>query len=225
MGRNQIPGIDHIFRDEDLLSEALTHRSRGRRNNERLEFLGDSVLSLVVSERLFEARPEASEGDLSRMRARIVRGETLSKIARQLNIGEHLILGAGELRSGGFRRASILTDSLEAIFGAIYLDGGFEKCRAVILQLTDPLISNLPDAEKLKDPKTRLQEWTQARGNVLPQYKLISESGADHQKQFLVRCSVPDSSVSVDATGSSRRKAQQAAARLVLAELDQRRDG
>ncbi len=218
---NQIPGIDHTFSDEDLLGEALTHRSRGRRNNERLEFLGDSVLSVVVSERLFETRPDASEGDLSRMRARIVRGETLSKMARQLNLGEYLILGEGELKSGGFRRPSILANALEAIFGAIYLDGGFEKCRKVILRLADPLINELPDAEALKDPKTRLQEWVQARGNPLPHYDLIGETGADHQKQFQVRCSVPGSDIVVDASGSSRRRAQQSAARLALAELSQ----
>jgi ribonuclease-3 len=205
-----------------LLGEALTHRSVGGLNNERLEFLGDSVLNLVVSERLFEFRPGASEGDLSRMRARIVRGETLSRVAKDINLGDHLSLGTGELRSGGFRRPSILANSLEAVFGAVYLDAGFAKCREVILQLTDPLIQALPDAEELKDPKTRLQEWAQARGNPLPAYEVVGESGADHQKQFLVQCVLADSGITVNASGSSRRKAQQAAARLALAKIAQR---
>jgi len=218
----RIPGIDHSFNDPGLLGEALTHRSVGRLNNERLEFLGDSVLNLVVSERIFEFRPNASEGDLSRMRARIVRGETLSRVAKDINLGDHLSLGTGELRSGGFRRPSILADSLEAIFGAIYLDAGFAKCREVILQLTDPLIQALPDAEDLKDPKTRLQEWAQARGSPLPAYEVVDETGADHQKQFLVQCVLATSGITVNASGSSRRKAQQAAARLALAEITQR---
>ena len=222
MDQNQISGIDHYFDNPGLLSEALTHRSVGRANNERLEFLGDSILNLVVSERLFSLRPEASEGDLSRMRARIVRGETLSRIASAIRLGDHLNLGEGELKSGGFRRPSILADSLEAVFGAIYLDAGFDKCRSVILQLTDKMISELPDAESLKDPKTRLQEWAQARGNPLPDYELIGEEGADHQKQFFIRCVLEADDISVDGSGSSRRKAQQSAARQALAEISQR---
>jgi ribonuclease-3 len=220
-GRSRIPGIDYRFSDERLLSEALTHRSRGRRNNERLEFLGDSVLSMVVSERLYQTHGKASEGDLSRMRARLVRGETLSKIARKLELGEYLKLGEGELKSGGYRRPSILANTLEAIIGAMYLDGGFKKCRAAVLELVEPLLQELPDPEELKDPKTRLQEWVQARGQPLPQYELVAESGADHRKQFQVRCSLPGTGIASEATGSSRRKAQQSAARLVLDRISQ----
>jgi ribonuclease III len=209
---NVLPGIDYRFKDAGLLQQALTHRSVGRSNYERLEFLGDSILNLVVSTRLFELFPGAPEGDLSRMRARIVRGKTLGEIALTLDLGRHLNLGEGEMKSGGFRRASILADAFEAILGAIYLDGGYAACCKVIEDLCDPLIANLPPAEELKDSKTRLQEWLQARARPLPTYRLLREEGAEHAKNFHVQCGLEDSDLMMVATGSSRRKAEQSAA-------------
>lgn len=214
-----VPGIDYRFNDPELLRQALTHKSHGPAHYERLEFLGDSILSLVVSSRLFELHPQASEGDLSRMRARIVRGRTLAGIAEDIGLGKQLNLGPGEMRSGGFRRSSILADALEAVLGAIYLDGGFDACREVILALCEPLIRDLPAAERLKDAKTRLQEWLQGRGRPLPVYALVEEEGADHAKNFLVECRLEDTGRSVSATGTSRRKAEQAAAAMLLVEL------
>jgi len=214
-----VAGIDYRFTDTSLLKKALTHRSMGSRNNERLEFLGDSVLNLVVSSRLFELRPQAQEGDLSRMRARLVRGISLAEIASGINLGKQIMLGEGELKSGGFRRASILADAFEALLGAIFLDGGYDACRAVITDLFDPLIENLPDMEDLKDPKTRLQEWLQARARPLPEYELQREEGADHAKKFYVLCRVPDDGTAVEASGGSRRKAEQTAATRVLLTL------
>jgi ribonuclease-3 len=216
---DSIGGISYRFENPQLLTEALTHRSIGSINYERLEFLGDSVLNLVISYRLFELRPDAREGDLSRMRARLVRGTTLAKIAAGINLGKYLNLGEGERKSGGFRRASILADAFEAILGAIFLDGGYDACRAEILRQFDPLIEDLPEADDLKDPKTRLQEWLQALGRPLPQYDLVREEGADHAKQFTVQVRLTDDPSLVEATGGSRRKAEQAAAAAILEQL------
>jgi ribonuclease-3 len=220
---NALPGIDYRFKDAGLLQQALTHRSAGRANYERLEFLGDSILNLVVSTRLFELFPGAPEGDLSRMRARIVRGKTLGEIALTLDLGRHLNLGEGEMKSGGFRRASILADAFEAILGAIYLDGGYAACCKVIVDLCDPLIGKLPPAEELKDSKTRLQEWLQARARPLPTYRLLREEGAEHAKNFHVQCGLEDSDVMIVASGSSRRKAEQSAAGELLKALTGRK--
>ena len=217
--RDSVAGIDYRFEDPQLLRAALTHRSVGAANYERLEFLGDSVLNLVVSMRLYELCPAASEGDLSRMRARLVRGATLSEVATSLGLGQQLSLGEGELKSGGFRRASILADAFEALLGAIFIDGGYAACRDVVLRLFDPLIAGLPAAEDLKDAKTRLQEWLQARGRSLPEYALLREEGADHAKKFPVAGRLPDADTTVTADGRSRRKAEQAAAGLLLDEL------
>jgi ribonuclease-3 len=214
--RDSVAGIDYRFRDAGLLQEALTHRSAGAINNERLEFLGDSILNTVVSIRLFERHPEAAEGDLSRMRARLVRGSTLGDLAMEIGLGGELNLGEGERKSGGFRRSSILADAFEALIGAIFLDGGYALCQEVVLDFFDPLIDTLPDAEELKDSKTRLQEWLQGRGRPLPEYRLHSEEGADHAKEFFIRCRLTDQAREVEASGSSRRKAEQAAARLML---------
>ncbi len=222
MGVNkQIPGIPYRFNNPALLQEALTHRSHGNPNNERLEFLGDSILDFVVASRLYELRPDSSEGALSRLRSRVVRGETLAQLAAKLNLGEHLILGEGEMKSGGFRRGSILADALEALFGAIYLDGGFEACESVIKAVCEPVIAGLPDAEELKDPKTRLQEWMQARGRPLPEYELIGAQGAEHAKRFSIRVCLPDSGQEVVASGDSRRKAEQSGAAKMLQEIHQ----
>ncbi|MEE8496420.1 MAG: ribonuclease III [Xanthomonadales bacterium] len=220
--KNSVAGIDYRFVDRQLLEQALTHRSRGAVNYERLEFLGDSVLNLVVSSRLFELRPDAHEGDLSRMRARLVRGESLTDIASGLGLGQQLNLGEGEMKSGGFRRASILADAFEALLGAIFLDSDYASCRNVILDLFDPLIEKLPGIEELKDAKTRLQEWLQGRGRPLPEYTLLREEGADHVKKFHVQCAIADDGSTVEACGSSRRRAEQAAAAKVLDLLQKR---
>jgi len=217
--KDSVAGIAYRFKDPRLLEQALTHRSLGAHNYERLEFLGDSVINLVVSHCLFERYPAALEGDLSRMRSRLVRGVSLGEIAAGLGLGSHLKLGEGELKSGGFRRTSILADVFEAVLGAIFMDGGFEACRKVIVGLFDPLIDDLPDVEQLKDAKTRLQEWLQARARPLPRYELMREEGADHAKQFHVKCLLPDDGTSMEASGRSRRKAEQAAAGLVLDSL------
>lgn len=216
----EIPGLPYVFSDGRLLQKALTHRSLGKSNNERLEFLGDSVLNFVVTEQLYKLHPSATEGELSRLRARVVRGETLAEIATHIDLGDYLRLGSGELKSGGYRRASILADALEAVIGAIYLDSGFEVCSEMVRVLCEPVIKKLPDANQLKDPKTRLQEWLQSRGYVLPVYELISESGADHNKQFYVRCELQDDLGHYQADGSSRRKAEQAAAVKALAAIE-----
>lgn len=217
---DNIPGVDYQFTDPGLLEKALTHRSASGRNYERLEFLGDSVLDLVIADRLLFHHPGASEGDLSRMRARLVRGDSLGAIAGSLGLGAYLYLGEGERKSGGKRRTSILADALEAVVGAIYIDGGYESCREVIARLFDPLIIALPDAETLKDPKTRLQEFLQAQGRPLPEYTLVGQSGADHAKEFEVRCALSDADLAVQAVGQSRRKAEQGAAAKLLAGLD-----
>lgn len=212
----EIPGIPYRFNDPELLKLALSHRSLGRVNNERLEFLGDSILNFVVSARLFELKPGNDEGDLSRLRARIVRGDTLAKLAAGLGLGKYIKLGEGEQKSGGFKRNSILADALEAVFGAIYVDGGFEPCKKVILHVCDQSIAELPDAEELKDPKTRLQEWLQGRGFSLPEYSVLVESGPSHKKEFKVECLSEQAGVRVSGSGRSRRKAEQAAALAAL---------
>ena len=217
--KNSVAGIDYRFTDPQLLTDALTHRSVGSKNNERLEFLGDSVLSLIISSRLFELRPDAQEGDLSRMRARLVRGISLAELATGIGLGKQLKLGEGEMKSGGFRRASIIANAFEALLGAIFLDGGYKACRKVIIDLFDPLIENLPDVEELKDSKTLLQEWLQARGRPLPVYELQREEGADHAKIFYVACRIPDDGIEFEASGNSRRKTEQAAAKQVLNRL------
>lgn len=209
--------LGYECRDVGLLRAALTHRSAGRRvNNERLEYLGDAVLSFVVAEMLFKEFPMASEGELSRYRASLVSGEVLGEVAAGLGIGDQLVLGEGELKSGGFRRRSILSDALEAVVGAVYLDGGLAAARVVAERLLRPRISVLPTAAELKDPKTRLQEHLQAAGRALPQYSVTEVSGEPHDQVFRVVCEVPSLGLKAEALGSSRRRAEQEAARLVL---------
>jgi ribonuclease-3 len=212
-----LPGIDHEFSDPELLSEALTHRSHSTQNYERLEFLGDAVLNFVIASELFHVRPDENEGSLSRLRSRVVRGETLARVARRIGLGDHLQMGEGELKSGGFLRDSILADALEAVFGAVYLDGGFDAASRVIRATFDEVVQSLPDAESLKDAKTRLQEWLQARSRPLPVYTLVREEGAEHAKRFHVACRLDDTGYEAQATGTSRRKAEQEAAAAVLA--------
>lgn len=214
-----LPGIDYRFRDPALLQRALTHRSFGPGHYERLEFLGDSLLNLVIAELLYHGRPHAHEGDLSRLRSRLVRDATLARIAAELDLGDSLKLGIGELKSGGFLRESILADVFEALIGAIYLDGGFDAARRVVAEVFADRIEQLPDAESLKDPKTRLQERLQAEGHPLPEYEVVSESGADHAKDFEVECRVGQLHPPVRASAGSRRKAEQAAARRMLERL------
>jgi ribonuclease-3 len=206
-------------RDAALFEAALTHRSASGRNNERLEFLGDAVLNLVAADQLFRRHPAASEGDLSRLRARLVSAEPLAGIAQQIGLGDVLQLGSGELKTGGFRRQSILSDALEAVIGAIYLDGGLDEARRVVEPLLEPRIAAAPEPDALKDPKTRLQEWLQARSLPLPSYAVESIEGLPHEQQFRVRCEVARLGVSTRGEGSSRRRAEQEAARLLLAQL------
>lgn len=204
------------FTQTELLENALTHRSAPGSSNERLEFLGDAILDLVVSAEIYALRPEASEGDLSRLRAFLVNDKALATLAVQLGVGEHLLLGEGERKSGGHRRESILADALEALFGAIYLDSGYDGAKSVIKHCLADRLSELPDAESLRDPKTRLQEWLQARGRALPEYTLDSVSGKAHRQHFEVSCSLTDSESTAQGEGSSRRRAEQAAARAML---------
>ena len=213
--KDSVAGIDYRFSDRRLLEEALTHRSIGAGNYERLEFLGDSVLSMVISSRLFELHPEASEGDLTKMRARLVRGATLAELAGAIELGRAVMMDSAMMKSGGFRNTSILADTFEAMLGAIYLDGGLEDCREVILTQFEPLIEAMPAVEQLKDPKTKLQEWLQARGRPLPVYALEFEEGAAHAKTFYVSC-VLDDGTRAEAEGSSRSAAEQSAAARLL---------
>lgn len=215
-----LKGLPYTFEDPGLLEQALTHRSRGNPHNERLEFLGDALLNFTIAALLYDERPRSAEGDLSRMRARLVRDRTLAEIARELNLGDHVLLGPGELKSGGYLRESILADALEAIFGAVLLDGGVDAARRVVESLLKPRLAALPAADMLKDPKTRLQELLQARGLALPDYTVVEERGADHLREFTVECGVELLEAPVRATASSRRKAEQAAARGVLERLE-----
>ncbi len=208
--------INYEFRDASLLRQALTHRSAGAVNNERLEFLGDGILNFVVAESVFAHFTDVPEGDLSRLRAKLVRKETLVEIARELGLGDHIHLGVGERKSGGKRRDSILADSVEALLGAVYLDGGFEAARTLIIEWFGERVRDLPPAEALKDPKTRLQEMLQGRSMALPNYQLMESTGADHAQTFTVECHLPGTEIRTQASGSSIRKAEQAAAKLAI---------
>lgn len=220
----EIPGIPYQFKNEALLKQALTHRSAGKVNYERLEFLGDSILSAVVSARLYHLRTDNDEGDLSRLRARVVRGATLSKLATALNLSDYVRLGEGEMKSGGYKRDSILADTFEAIIGAIYLDSNFAVCEQAVLQMCETEIAALPEASELKDPKTLLQEWLQSRGYPLPEYVVLSEEGPPHKKNFKVQTSENLLGINVLGSGSSRRKAEQAAAKAALEYLSASKD-
>jgi ribonuclease III len=205
--------------DLQLFETALTHRSAGGSNNERLEFLGDAVLSLLVAEHLFEHFTDADEGALSRMRARVVSGESLGQRAAELGLGELLHLGPGELKTGGFRRESILADALEGLVGALYLEGGLDAARSAVLRLLAPQLAAAEALEELKDPKTRLQELLQAQGLPLPRYSVQSIEGELHAQVFRVRCEVAPMAARAEGAGSSRRRAEQAAAAGVLAQI------
>ncbi len=211
--------LHYRFDDADLLQQALTHRSAAGRNNERLEFLGDAVLDFVISMTVFSARPDATEGDLSKLRSSLVKDATLATIAQELGLGEHLVLGSGEKKTGGHRRASILADALEAIFGAAYLDKGFDAARGIIEHVYASRLEDLPDVQDLRDPKTRLQEWLQGRKKPLPVYELIAVTGKAHRQEFEVSCSVQDVASVTRGKSTTRRKAEQQAAAEMLSLL------
>lgn len=208
--------LSYEFNDVTLLQQALTHRSSPGANNERLEFLGDAILDFVVSEVVYRAHNAASEGDLSKLRASLVKDTSLAELAKNLGLGEHLILGGGERKSGGHQRESILADALEALFGAVYLDAGIEAATAVIERVFEQRFENLPSLDDLRDPKTRLQEWLQGRGLGLPEYELLKVSGKAHRQKFEVRCSVEDQGRTTTGNGTTRRNAEQAAAIAML---------
>lgn len=211
--------LGYQFEDERHLQLALTHRSYGSDNNERLEFLGDSLVNMIIAERLYRTFPSAREGQLSRLRARLVKGVTLAEIAREFELGEFLRLGSGELKSGGFRRESILADAVESIIGAIYLDRGFEQCRAQVLAWFDQRLEKLSLQDTQKDPKTRLQEFLQSRQHTLPHYEVVSVEGEAHAQLFRVECTVPILDAKSIGSGGNRRLAEQQAAREALRAL------
>jgi ribonuclease-3 len=212
-------GLGHSFADRALLQTALTHRSFGVPNNERLEFIGDGVLNCVIAIALFRRYPELAEGDLSRMRANLVRQDALHRLALSLTLGDFLRLGEGELKSGGNQRPSILADAVEALIGAVYLDAGFEAAQAVIARLYLPLFDELSSGPVTKDAKTSLQEWLQGRKKPLPRYHLIETSGAAHEQRFEVACEIENPAMRTTGQGSSRRLAEQAAADRALKAL------
>lgn len=211
--------LGHTFKNQDLMLLALTHRSFSSRNNERLEFLGDAILNFVAGEALFERFPQAREGQLSRLRARLVKGETLALLARGFDLGDHLRLGSGELKSGGFRRESILADALEALIGAIYLDAGLETVRERVLDWLSGELDSLTLVDTNKDPKTRLQEFLQSRACELPRYEVVDIQGEPHCRIFFVECQVSLLNDKTHGQGASRRIAEQVAAAAALVAL------
>lgn len=211
-----IKKLGHNFNDISLVELALSHRSVGKKNNERLEFLGDSILGVVVSELLYSKFPQSSEGDLSRMRAQLVKGKTLAEIAREFELGDYLILGPGEMKSGGFRRESILADAVEALIGAMYLDAGLEACRRNILVWYASRIEALSPQTNTKDAKTLLQEWMQARKKSLPIYQLLQTKGAEHEQVFIVECELKGLEKRFQGEAKNRRTAEQTAAQAAL---------
>lgn len=211
--------LGHTFQNQELMLLALTHRSFAGRNNERLEFLGDAILNFVAGEALFERFPQAREGQLSRLRARLVKGETLAVLARGFELGEYLRLGSGELKSGGFRRESILADALEALIGAIYLDAGMDVARARVLDWLEGELQGLTLVDTNKDPKTRLQEFLQSRAVELPRYEVVDIQGEPHCRTFFVQCEIALLTDKTQGQGASRRIAEQVAAAAALVAL------
>lgn len=212
-----VAALGYCFNDPGLLRQALTHRSYSSTNNERLEFLGDSVLNCVIAGLLYSRFAAINEGELSRHRARMVRQEALAGIAEKLGLGDFLLLGEGEMKSGGFRRPSILADGLEAVFGAVYLDAGFDAAKLLIERLYAPFLATFDPNESGKDPKTALQEILQARRLALPRYGLVQTRGEAHAQEFEVECLIPELSIRCTGSGSSRRIAEQNAAREAIA--------
>lgn len=206
--------IGYQFNNQSLLQQALTHRSHGSQNNERLEFLGDGVLNFIIAHQLFLRFPKLSEGDLSRMRAQLVKEPTLGEVALSLNLGEHLRLGEGELKSGGWRRPSVLADALEATIGAAYLDGGFDSAEQIVIRLFMPLMEKLDPKSIGKDPKSLLQEHLQSRKVDLPEYKVLLTEGEAHCQTFHMECHIPKLNITTTGVGTSRRAAEQEAAEI-----------
>jgi ribonuclease-3 len=208
--------LRYTFKDSSLLEQALTHRSASKHNNERLEYLGDAFLNFAIARHLYDTRPADAEGDLSRARAALVKQETLAAVSQALGIDAQLKLGAGELRSGGAQRAAILADALEGLIGAVLLDGGSAAAEALVQRLFAEQCASLPDAAALKDPKTRLQEWLQGRGQPLPSYRVTTVEGRDHEQMFFVECEVAGAAQRTKGRGQSRRRAEQDAAASML---------
>lgn len=208
--------LGYSFHNEELLIQALTHRSVRSKNNERLEFLGDSILNFVIAAKVYEQYDEAPEGDLSRIRASLVNKDTLAKLGHKLQLGDFLVLGAGELKSGGYRRQSILADAVEAVFGAVYLDSNINRCSKFILRHYEALLADPVDAKDLKDPKTELQEYLQSRQRALPVYEVLEASGKPHAQTFKVRCTVEGVAEATEGVEKSRRRAEQEAAKGML---------
>lgn len=208
--------LGYSFKDPAILELALTHRSASKQNNERLEYLGDSFLSFAIARRLYDQRVEATEGDLSRARAALVKEPTLAAIGQRIGIDSQIVLGPGELRSGGAQRAAILADAVEAVIGAVLLDGGSAAAESLIDWLFAEQFANLPDAAALKDAKTRLQEWLQGRGLRLPSYSVTAVKGRDHEQTFIVSCEVEEKNAVTTGQGPSRRRAEQEAAAAML---------
>jgi ribonuclease-3 len=208
--------LGHRFEQPGLLNQALTHRSAGPGNNERLEFLGDALLGFVIAEALWNRFREADEGRLSRLRASLVKEASLAALARNLELGDYLRLGPGELRTGGHARDSILADALEALFGAVFLDAGFSPARRTILSVFSKPLARIADTGPTKDPKTRLQELLQAARRPLPEYSVLHVGGSQHEQIFRVRCTLADGAEVVEGRGTSRRRAEQQAAQRML---------
>ena len=217
--------LQYQFSDQTLLTLALSHRSCGSKNNERLEFLGDAVLGLTVSNFLFQRFPEAREGDLSRIRSQIVRAESLAEVARSLDLGPELLLGQGEMKSGGHRRDSILGDTVEALIGAIYLDKGMAAAEQSIVNWFADMLNAVTLDTPVKDAKTALQEWLQARGKPLPEYLVVKTQGEDHSRLFTISCKIANIESAAEATASSRRKAEQLVAEQLLEQLELKKMG
>ena len=215
--------LGYDFKDPSLVNLALSHRSVGKKNNERLEFLGDSIVNFLMAEALFEKFPHCREGELSRMRAELVRGSTLASIAREFDLGEYLNLGQGEMKSGGHRRESILADAVEALIGAIYTDSDMVTCKQRVLSWYQTRLAAITPAESNKDAKTRLQELLQGQKHPLPKYELVKTSGSEHQQQFEVECEIKHLKQRFQGSGSSRRNAEQAAAQAALHSLQAER--
>lgn len=213
--------LGYQFSNPELLQLALTHCSAGSQNNERLEFLGDSILNHIVAEALYLRFPAAREGEMSRMRASLVKGDTLAEVAREFDLGDYLVLGVGERKSGGHRRGSILADALEAVVGAILLDSDVAQCRRTVLAWMEPRLQLLAITTTDKDAKTQLQEFLQGRNYPLPQYELLGVKGDDHAQQFQVVCRLSKPQLAVEGNGASRRKAEQCAATSALERLSQ----
>ena len=211
--------LGYEFEDTKYLDLALTHRSMGNHNNERLEFLGDALLGVVITDAIFHRFPNASEGELTRTRANLVKKTTLAKLARGIDLGKYIYLGPGEKKSGGWRRDSTLSNTMEAIIGAVYLDSDYQSCRTFILNTYEDLLKDISPAAQSKDPKTQLQEFLQARKEPLPSYEVIDEQGLAHERQFKVQCQVGMLDKVIIASGKSKQAAEQSAAEQVLALL------